>query len=148
MEENQRRELVGIAPAGEGEFINIYQLDLSNPESLLKLKPATWPLSDEDWVLSAAMIGIAHSWNHDFQEYVKCEIAAGRLPETIRPTKCFGEIGKEGYELARGDWEEFIAYMTSENWRLEKLGVFGEWMKKAKIHPGYAREIIKEYLED
>lgn len=148
MEENKRRKLIGVAPTGHGDFIDIYQLDLSNPESLLKLKPATWPLSDEDWVFSAAALGVAHSWNHDFQEYVKREVAAERLSKTIRPTELFGETGKSGCGLTRRDWVEFTAYMTSEDWPLEKLGVFGEWMKEAKIHPRYAKEIIKEYLED
>ncbi|MBU6500871.1 MAG: hypothetical protein KGJ89_01995 [Patescibacteria group bacterium] len=146
--ENNRRELIGIIPLGGDEFANIYRLDLSNPEELTKLKPATWRLSDEEWVLLASIAGVAHAWNHDFQEYVKREIVAERLPANFRPSQCFGEIGLKGFKLVNGDFREFIVYMTNEKWPLHKLGIFGQWFMKSKINPGYAQEIIKEYLED
>jgi len=151
MGENPRKKIVGMIPAGSDDFIELCQIDFSNPEKLLTLKPATWPGDDPSWVLSASCFGIGHSWNHDFQEYVKREAEADRLHWSGREDflrSHFGKAGEECQRLTRGDWQEIIAFFAETNWKLEELGAFGEWMKAAKIHPQHAKEIIKEFLED
>lgn len=155
MQENERRKLIGVIHTGGDDFIDLSTVDLSNPEALLKHKPRTWPGDDDSWVMHAAVIGIEHAWNHDFQEFMKNGFASGRFPK-IKPKDVapgmfwevyFGKTGMNGFKITGGDWEEMTAYFMETDLKIADLGAFSEWLKESGINK-YAKAIIKEFLED
>ncbi len=152
MDIGDRKKLIGMMPAGE-DAIPLYELDFSNPEELIALKPATSQLSDRDWVLDATISGLFHAWGHDFMEY---QMRMARLPNFPPGLKgndylvfWFGEAGKQvcvsGFS---NDWSKLVEFMTTREWTLDQLGEFGGWMRLAKIDPRHTIKILKEYLED
>ncbi|MDO8600765.1 MAG: hypothetical protein Q7R73_04145 [bacterium] len=153
VEGTPRKTPRSIIPVSSTDFIDMSDVDFSRPKELLKFKLANSPLSDAEWIRRAAVVGIANTWNREFQVWMKRQVAEGKCPQPSGGAKKpgmfrevhFGPVGKAG---AGSDWKAFTAYMLASDWPLESLGKFGEWAVEANLDPRYAKAVIKEFLED
>ena len=152
-------ETAGFVDIGESELVEITSGIAINKRLIAKLRPANSCFSKKEWRLIAPMMGITKAWSKDFQEYDQKFSKEHKHPD-IGPDEqnpgkfwgyMYGALGEEAYKISGGETVmDIVKIIQSTEWRwsLDKLGLFGKWMKEARLDPRFAKAALLEYLQD